>query len=369
MTVLSDKRPVQVSRDRRAGWLAGVCAGLAAFREWPVALVRAAFVLLALLGGIGLAVYLACWLILPAAGTAAAADGPVDPSAGADGHPAGIVLLARVSGACVGLVLLAMGSALATVFGLRWVVLIGAGLIVLLMYLPPARVTVMAGLFGVLALALPALAVSAASISLVAQAGPTVAQPASASILADTTYRSGLGTMLIDLRHTRLPSSGSVDLHVRAGIRRTIVALPHNACVHVAVHYAVRPFDANLAALLDNHASAPSTGLILFNRLFGTQRNELSVGPTAGSADGPTLNVDFSSQGGSLQIRDYPDRVDPQVHPDWPGLVAPIDARPLRAGATAKGYAKELAYWRHRVRQEHIWTRQLNALLPGPCGA
>jgi phage shock protein PspC (stress-responsive transcriptional regulator) len=370
MTTLADRHPVHVTRDPHGGWLAGVCAGLAAFRERPVAVVRVVFIALALLGGIGLAVYLACWLILPAAGTRAAGDaartaGPES----ADGHPAGVVLLARVAGSCVGLTLLTLGSALATVFGLRWLVLVAAALLVLLMYVPPARVTFMAGLLGVVALALPALAVSAAAISLVPQVGPKVATPAGAATLGTTTYRSGLGTMLIDLRHTALPSSGQVDLHIRAGIRRTIVALPHDRCVHVAVHYAVRPFDANLAALLDNRSSAPSNGLILFNRLYGTQRDRFTVGPTGGSATGPTLDIDFNSQGGSLQVRDYPDTVNPQVDPDWPGLAVQIDPRPLRLGATKQGYAAELAYWRHRVSQEHVWVHKLNTLLPGPCGA
>ena len=44
--------------------------------------------------------------------------------------------------------------------------------------------------------------------------------------------------MLIDLRRTAIPD-GNVPLRIDAGVRRTIVALPHDRCVNVDVHYHV----------------------------------------------------------------------------------------------------------------------------------
>jgi len=46
--------------------LAGVCGGIAAYFGWDATLTRAGVALVAVLtGGLGLAVYLACWLIIP----------------------------------------------------------------------------------------------------------------------------------------------------------------------------------------------------------------------------------------------------------------------------------------------------------------
>ncbi len=48
--------------------IAGVCAGIGAAYGVDFMLVRVAFVALALLGGAGIVVYIALWLLLPAAG-------------------------------------------------------------------------------------------------------------------------------------------------------------------------------------------------------------------------------------------------------------------------------------------------------------
>ena len=51
-----------LSRARDGRWLAGVCAGVARHRGLPVGSLRAAFAIGALLGGLGVLVYVACWL-------------------------------------------------------------------------------------------------------------------------------------------------------------------------------------------------------------------------------------------------------------------------------------------------------------------
>ena len=45
--------------------LAGVCGGLAQYFNLDVTLVRVLFVLLAVLGGSGLVLYIAMWIIVP----------------------------------------------------------------------------------------------------------------------------------------------------------------------------------------------------------------------------------------------------------------------------------------------------------------
>ena len=52
-------------RSRTDAKLAGVCGGLAEYLELDATLIRVVFVALALLGGAGLPIYVAMWLIVP----------------------------------------------------------------------------------------------------------------------------------------------------------------------------------------------------------------------------------------------------------------------------------------------------------------
>ena len=53
-------------RDRSAGWLGGVCAGIARRYGVDPALVRLAFVVATAAGGFGIALYALGWLVIPA---------------------------------------------------------------------------------------------------------------------------------------------------------------------------------------------------------------------------------------------------------------------------------------------------------------
>ncbi len=62
-------------RDKREGMLGGVCAGIAARYGYDAGLVRLVWVLLTVLtGGVGVVVYVAAWVIIPSADTAAPAS-------------------------------------------------------------------------------------------------------------------------------------------------------------------------------------------------------------------------------------------------------------------------------------------------------
>jgi phage shock protein C len=56
-------RPLRRLREGRV--LSGTAAGLARYLDVDVAAVRIAFVALAVLGGIGIPAYVACWLLIP----------------------------------------------------------------------------------------------------------------------------------------------------------------------------------------------------------------------------------------------------------------------------------------------------------------
>jgi phage shock protein C len=57
--------PRKLYRSRTDRKLAGVCGGLAQYFKLDATLIRVLFVLLTVLGGSGLLVYLAMWIIVP----------------------------------------------------------------------------------------------------------------------------------------------------------------------------------------------------------------------------------------------------------------------------------------------------------------
>jgi phage shock protein C len=58
-------QPRRLYRSKTDRKLAGVCGGLAQYFNLDATLIRVLFVLLAVLGGSGLVLYLAMWIIVP----------------------------------------------------------------------------------------------------------------------------------------------------------------------------------------------------------------------------------------------------------------------------------------------------------------
>jgi phage shock protein PspC (stress-responsive transcriptional regulator) len=330
-----------------------VCVGLAAVTGRHVGWIRGAFVLGALAGGLGIALYLACWLIIPVEGGDAERTGP-----------AGAVVLALACAMCLALLVLAGLGAVATVFGFGWEVVGIAAVIFVGVLVGRPRLGPAWTLLPIAALTLPALAVAAEGLRLSTQTASSTVAPAGAQELEHHVYRSGLNTMLVDLRRTQLPATGTVPLHVAAGVRRTIVALPSQRCVRVAVHYDVNPFVVRLGALLAGHHRVVFSDAVVFGRLYG--RSAGTVAPPA-QRPGPVLAVDFTSQGGSLYVRDYPDTVDPIVQPNWPGFQVHLEPRPDVRGTPKKAAERLLRNWRARLADQEANARLVNGLLRGPC--
>ena len=292
--------PTPLSRRRTGRWLGGVCAGLAERFGVPSRRVRAAFALLTALGGLGLVVYVAFWLIIPAEG-----------SDGAPG-PRGVVLIAKTCGALLVLGALAVGGGAATVFGFGWIVvaLAAAALIGSLALWPrsgPAWALLPIG-----AAVLPSVALAAGGLRIDPSTADRVVTPAA---LPATVTGSGLGRLLVDLRDTPLPKRGATRLRIDAGVRETVVALPHDQCVRVAVDERELPFAIRAGSVL--------TGA-------GTAQRSLSIGGT-GRRPGLTLRIDLATDGGGLIVRDFPDDVDPVARPYWPQDVDPRGSHRRRA--------------------------------------
>ncbi|MGH2856261.1 MAG: hypothetical protein ACRDMJ_02120, partial [Solirubrobacteraceae bacterium] len=191
----------------------------------------------------------------------------------------------------------------------------------------------------------------------------SVVAPRTAAALDSTVYRSGLGTLLVDLRRTALPATGTVTLHVDAGLRRTIVALPADRCVRVAVSYHSDPLMVNVAGLLSGR-SPTFSGLVLFGRLFQGNAGRASQPAVL---PGPRLRIDFSSQGGSLYVRDYPADTDPNAEPYWPGFTVFPEPRPDTRGVPRRAARALVRHWRARLAAEVANARAVGALAPGPC--
>lgn len=330
-----------------------MCASLAHRTGVGVGWIRLAFVLGGFLGGVGVALYLACWLIMPAAG-----------GDGARPERGGLVVVARACAAAVGLLALGVLGGLAAVFGFGWVVVAVAAVILVTVLVGWRRTGPAWALLPVAALSLPAIAFAAAGVRLTTQRSPSVVAPASARAVSRHVFRSGLNTMLIDLRRTPLPESGRVPLRIAAGVRRTIVALPADRCVRVVVRWDIDPFAVRMTALLTGRTRPIFSNLVAFGRLYGASRGALAEPPTPAA---PTLDIDFHSQGGSLYVRDYPGWVNPDVAPDWPGYQVHVEPRPNVRGTPRKAAQRLIAHWQVRRAAQVANARAINALMPGPC--
>jgi hypothetical protein len=150
-------------------------------------------------------------------------------------------------------------------------------------------------------------------------------------------------------------------------VRRTIVALPLNRCVRVAVIPNVNPLVGRLGALLTGRTAPEFSDLMLFGRLYGTRSGTITA-PVRSPARGPMLVVHFASQGGSLYVRDYPNTVAPDAGPDWPGYTVHPEPRPDIRGTPRQAAAGLLRRWRARLRVELRSEHTIDSLLPGPCG-
>ncbi len=303
--------------------------------------------LASLLVGLGVLVYVTAWLIFPS-------DGEDGVTAG----QRGIVALAQFIGALLGLATLAAAGTAATLFGYGWVI-VGLSCIVLVSTLAGwARLGPSWALLPIGALVLPSVALAVGGVHIEPSAAPVRVAPASYTQL-DREYKSGLGLLTFDLRQTKLPKSGTINLKVDAGVRRTLIALPHGQCVHVHVVEGETPPLLRMGALLVGRGNISTPQARLFGG-FGETLQSTSV-------PGPTLVVNFTSMGGELVVRDYPDDVDPAIQPDWPGYRVYVEERPDTTGLPRAEARRMVREWRERRDDQQASKDQIDRLMDGPC--
>jgi phage shock protein PspC (stress-responsive transcriptional regulator) len=339
--------PAPTTRVRHGRRLGGVCAGLAERWGVPVSRVRLGFVLASALLGLGVLVYVAAWLILP------------DESP--DGGQRGIVLLAQAIGVLLGLVALAAVGAAATVFGYGWTVVAAAGAVLVGVLAGWARLGPAWAVLPIGALVLPSVAVAVGGLRIEPSTSTRVIAPRTVAELPQGPLRSGLGLLTVDLRRTSLPARGTIPLRIETGPRRTLIALPHDRCVHVEINQRDEPPALHFGGALIGRYGQDSPVV------FGVGRPPRYASPPR--VPGPVVRIDFSSVGGSLVVRDYPDDVDPTSHPDWPGYPVFVEPRPETTGVARAEALTMLREWRARRKVQVRDKKRIDRLMGGPCTA
>ena len=355
--------PTPITRPRRGRWLGGVCAGLATRWDVPVGRVRLGFAVAALLFGLGVMVYVAAWLIFPAESVDGVTPGQ-----------RGIVLLAQTCGALLGLATLAAAGTAATLFGFGWVVVALAGAILVGTLAGWSRLGPSWALLPIGALVLPSAALAVGGVQVDPDTSSVTYAPRVYTASSGGTYTSGLGLLTLDLRKTQLPKSGTIDIKVEAGVRRTLVALPHDRCVHVKVTQREPPLTLRVGAALLGEGNLASPTPIVFGQ-FGAVTDEEAasrgdVGFTSArdsSLPGPTLAIDYSTMGGELIVRDYPDTIDPRRQPDWPGYMVYPEERPDTTGLSDDEAQRIIDEWVPRRAEQVADQARIERDMAGPC--
>jgi len=240
----------RLERSRDDRWLAGVCGGLARYFGIHPAFYRVGFVVLTLLGGSGILVYLAAYLVIPAEGEPDSIAAEALRNRGQRPWPlvalsllgvAGIVLLSRAT-------VHAPGDAF-------WVLLFVAGLLILRATRRSARtvadttpqalaaedsrrvrrtgriVAIVATVLVVLALAAAAAFMAIFDVHLNHGVGDRTYQVASAGELRPK-YELGVGNLKLNLASVQLPV-GTTHLATRVDVGNLDVIVPHDVALKV----------------------------------------------------------------------------------------------------------------------------------------
>jgi len=212
--------------------IAGVCGGLGRYFDIDPVIIRIAFAISILFGGLGILAYLAVALFVPSD------DGTGTPVEGGRGREIVqvLVIIAIAVVVLFGFSVLVAGAALVTGLGFG---------------VPVAAVVVIIGLAiaalsfrgGALWLLVPALALAigvgiaaVADLDLEGGIGERDHRPASAAAIPEDGYELGIGRLAVDLRDFDWSAKRTLQLDARVGIGELVVAVPSNVCVVADAH-------------------------------------------------------------------------------------------------------------------------------------
>lgn len=278
--------PKRLLRSRRNRVIAGVAGGLGEYFNVDPVIVRIAFAISVLIGGLGVIAYVALALFVPTA--ADGADGAIEPTpversralaigAGiglvvialgwgifdgplwGDGFAlspllfvvalvAGSILIARKvgggsrAGGAVVTILLAFAAFIGlsiVAVAAAWAGATGHGVAVALVVIAIGLMLVIAAFNGgarwliapAIALAVPLGVVAAVDISFGDGIGERNYKPLTVASLPENGYELGIGRLVVDLRDLDWSADTVVDLNLDLGVGEAIVAVPSNVCV------------------------------------------------------------------------------------------------------------------------------------------
>ncbi len=311
-----DPAPRRLRRSAADRRIAGVSGGVADYFGLDPTMVRIAFVVLTLLGGIGLALYAVGAFVMPdgegapplstRAKVALAVIAVVAvcsfPFAGGSALvllvPAAVgVLVWRLFGGKAdprvvkaSIVVVAIAGSVAIGIGAGIAAAFGAGTFVAVLVLIAGVALIAGGARGgmrwlilpALMLAVPATVVEAADLKLKGGVGDREYRPASVSELRSE-YRLGAGEMRLDLRDLNPEPSQTVDVTARIGVGHLQVIVPRGVCVLTDAHTGVGATDllgrVNEGVDVDaERGGVPAAGQPVFRLHLKGGVGELQVG-------------------------------------------------------------------------------------------
>jgi phage shock protein PspC (stress-responsive transcriptional regulator) len=218
------------SKDDRV--LAGVAGGLGGYFNIDPIIIRIAFAVSVLFGGLGVIAYLAVAIFVPADD---GAGNPVPSSRSRDVFRvvAAVALIALAFG---GFGLLTALAFVATGLGFG----LPVAIIVVIIGIALAALSFRGGarwlIVPALALAIGVGAAAASDVDLGGGVGSRDFRRASASSIPADGYELGVGRLAVDLRDIDWSPKRVVDLRVRVGAGQAIVAVPSDVCVVADAH-------------------------------------------------------------------------------------------------------------------------------------
>src|SRR3954447_1716340 len=293
--------PRRLTRSSSDKVFGGVCGGLARYFNVDPVIVRVIGVVLALIGGAGVAAYLAAWLLVPRDDARAPAHrGRLAAIAGVFlivlavaavlpfrgwgwgwGDGLGLVVFLGLLGAAglgvwwlatgaerpdgtgeivrragLGLAILALCGLLA--IGGAWAAAAGGATAVAIAVIVAGAAMVVGAFVGggrwlilpALALALPAGVVAAADLDVKGGVGERIYRPAASADVRDH-YRVGVGRLVVDLRDIE-PPPADLRVAMKVGVGEALLLVPPGVCVSSTAHVgvgAVEVFDRNSSGI------------------------------------------------------------------------------------------------------------------------
>lgn len=218
------------SRDDRV--IAGIGGGLGRYFDIDPVIVRIAFAVSVLFGGLGIIAYIAAALFVPADdGTGAPAPTSRAQSAA---RVVGVGLLVLV--ALGGLGTLVAAAAFVTGLGYGWIVAVAIAAIGLALIALSFRGAAKWLIVPALALAIGVGTAAAADLDLEGGVGQRDYLPASASAIPADGYELGVGRLAIDLRQIDWSADRVLDLDTRVGAGEMVLAVPSDVCIVAEAH-------------------------------------------------------------------------------------------------------------------------------------